>query len=149
MADPGSTVTMVRNRREHAMAFAIRGAVFVAEQGVPVELEWDDADDADTTRQMLAWHATQPVGVGRIVLGPSAGAARIGRLAVLPSARGRGVGAALVRGLEDLARERGFGMVELHAQVQALGFYERLGYAVDGPEFDDAGIPHRRMWQRL
>ncbi|HEY9330046.1 MAG TPA: GNAT family N-acetyltransferase, partial [Streptomyces sp.] len=69
----------------------------------------------------------------------------LGRLAVTKAARGLGVGAALVRAIEDAARELGLSAVDLHAQTHALGFYERLGYAAYGPEFLDAGIPHRAM----
>ncbi|NDZ98436.1 GNAT family N-acetyltransferase, partial [Streptomyces sp. SID10116] len=64
-------------------------------------------------------------------------------------ARGLGVGAALVRAIEDAARARGLTAVDLHAQTHALGFYERLGYEVYGPEFPDAGIPHRAMRKSL
>lgn len=60
-------------------------------------------------------------------------------------ARGLGVGAALVRAIEDAARELGLAAVDLHAQTHALGFYERLGYVAYGPEFPDAGIAHRAM----
>lgn len=135
------TVAMVASQREWALAFAIRGAVFVAEQGVAVELEWDEHDEH--AQQLLAWRFGQPIGVGRLVVLDGVG--RIGRLAVLPQARGAGTGVALVRGLEDLARDQGLTVVELHAQRQAVAFYERLGYRAEGPEFDDAGIPHRHM----
>ncbi|NED15506.1 GNAT family N-acetyltransferase, partial [Streptomyces sp. SID9124] len=68
-----------------------------------------------------------------------------GRLAVSRAARGLGVGAALVRAIEDAARDQGLAAVDLHAQTHALRFYERLGYEPYGPEFMDAGIPHRAM----
>lgn len=55
------------------------------------------------------------------------------------------MGVALVRAIEDESRERGLTAVDLHAQTHALGFYERLGYVAYGPEFPDAGIPHRAM----
>lgn len=65
------------------------------------------------------------------------------------AARGLGVGAALVRAVEAAARARGLTAVDLHAQTHALGFYERLGYQAYGPEFPDAGIPHRAMRRAL
>ncbi|MYS14106.1 GNAT family N-acetyltransferase, partial [Streptomyces sp. SID4982] len=64
-------------------------------------------------------------------------------------ARGLGVGAALVRAIEDAARGLGVTAVDLHAQTRALGFYERLGYTAYGPEFQDAGSAHRAMRRPL
>ncbi|MFF8376542.1 GNAT family N-acetyltransferase [Streptomyces sp. NPDC015661] len=136
--------------------FAVRREVFVVEQGVPQELEYDTYDA--TAVHVLAVRADGlPLGTGRLLYGadaagktggdPSVGS--LGRLAVAEAARGLGVGAALVRGIEDAARERGLSAVDLHAQTHALGFYERLGYAAYGPEFPDAGIPHRAMRRAL
>lgn len=73
----------------------------------------------------------------------------LGRLAVTREARGLGIGAALVRAIEDAARDQGLSAVDLHAQTHALGFYECLGYRAYGPEFPDAGIPHRSMRRAL
>ncbi|MFI6420666.1 GNAT family N-acetyltransferase [Streptomyces sp. NPDC050842] len=132
--------------------FAVRREVFVEEQGVPQELEYDTYDT--TAVHVLAVRADGlPLGTGRLLhgadaLGKTGGDATVGslgRLAVAKAARGLGVGAALVRGIEDTARERGLAAVDLHAQTHALGFYERLGYEAYGPEFPDAGIPHRSM----
>ncbi|CAM5244002.1 GNAT family N-acetyltransferase OS=Streptomyces alboniger OX=132473 GN=CP975_09040 PE=4 SV=1 [Streptomyces alboniger] len=61
------------------------------------------------------------------------------------TARGLGIGAALVGAIEEAARARGLTAVDLHAQTHATGFYERLGYVSYGPEFSDAGLPHRAM----
>ncbi|GDY66360.1 hypothetical protein SAV14893_057530 [Streptomyces avermitilis] len=98
-----------------------------------------------------------PLGTGRLLHGEAAAAktdgdltvGSLGRLAVTQDARGLGVGAALVRAIEDAARARGLAAVDLHAQTHALGFYERLGYVVYGPEFLEAGIPHRAMRRTL
>jgi predicted GNAT family N-acyltransferase len=73
----------------------------------------------------------------------------LGRLAVTGAARGLGVGAALVRAIEDAARERGLAAVDLHAQTHALGFYARLGYEPYGPEYLEAGIAHQGMRRSL
>ncbi|MFZ4297078.1 GNAT family N-acetyltransferase [Streptomyces cinereoruber] len=136
--------------------FAVRREVFVEEQGVPRELEYDTYDA--TAVHVLAVRADGlPLGTGRLLhgadaLGKTGGDASVGslgRLAVAKAARGLGVGAALVRGIEDAARERGLTAVDLHAQTHALGFYERLGYEAYGPEFPDAGIPHRAMRKAL
>lgn len=130
-----------------AEVHAIRHEVFVVEQEVPAELEWDGKDDG-------AVHVLAPgAGTGRLLLGADAAAknggdpdiAVLGRLAVLKPARGTGLGALLVRALEDEAAGLGLAGVHLEAQVHAIGFYTRLGYTASGPEFQDAGIAHRAM----
>ncbi|NUK52795.1 GNAT family N-acetyltransferase [Streptomyces lunaelactis] len=139
--------------------FAVRNAVFVVEQQVPEEIEYDalDAEDADTVHVLAVAADGLPLGTGRLLYGPAAAdrtggdasVGSLGRLAVNKAARGLGVGVALVRGIEDAARERGLAAVDLHAQTQALGFYERLGYVAYGPEFLDAGMGHRAMRRGL
>ncbi|KUL25290.1 GNAT family N-acetyltransferase [Streptomyces regalis] len=134
------------------MCFTVRKEVFVGEQGVPEDLEYDAYDTVAV--HVLAVRADGvPLGTGRLLYGEAAAAkvdgdpsvGSLGRLAVTKAARGLGVGAALVRAIEEAARARGLAAVNLHAQTHALGFYERLGYVAYGPEFPDAGIPHRAM----
>jgi predicted GNAT family N-acyltransferase len=84
--------------------------------------------------------AGRALGTGRLL--PDG---HIGRMAVLPQARGQGVGAALLRALMQAARDRGEREVALSAQTHAIAFYERFGFVVEGEEYDDAGIPHRMM----
>ncbi|MFE6786858.1 GNAT family N-acetyltransferase [Streptomyces sp. NPDC057680] len=136
--------------------FAVRREVFVGEQGVPPELEYDTYDT--TAVHVLAVREDGlPLGTGRLLLGADAvgktgadaSVGSLGRLAVSKAARGLGVGAALVRSIEAVARERGLTAVDLHAQTHALGFYERLGYEAYGPEFPDADMPHRAMRRAL
>ncbi|MFB7585689.1 GNAT family N-acetyltransferase [Streptomyces sp. NPDC056169] len=136
--------------------FAVRREVFVEEQGVPQELEYDPYDT--TAVHVLAVRADGlPLGTGRLLhgadaldrTGGDASVGSLGRLAVGKAARGLGIGAAVVRAIEDAARERGLAAVDLHAQTHALGFYERLGYEAYGPEFADAGMPHRAMRRAL
>lgn len=134
-------MTLVVAPADLAEAYPVRCAVFVVEQGVPVELERDAADA--TAHHVVARLDGTVVGAGRLVCDGPVGI--LGRLAVLPSARGQGVGAALVDLLERLAWDAGCDAVELHAQTHALGFYLRLGYAVTGPEFLEASIPHQGM----
>jgi predicted GNAT family N-acyltransferase len=117
---------------------AIRRAVFVDEQGVPPELEWDGRD-ADCAH-VLALVNRDPVGTGRLM--PTG---KIGRLAVLAASRRHGIGSRMLRRLVDLARERGLPEVYLHAQVSALPFYVAHGFVAEGDEFEEAGIAHRRM----
>ena len=136
--------------------FAVRKEVFVVEQGVPQELEYDEYDTVATHVLAVREDGT-PLGTGRLLYGEAAAAktdgdltvGSLGRLAVTKEARGLGVGVVLVRAIEDAARARGLAAVDLHAQTHALGFYERLGYEAYGPEFPDAGIPHRAMRRAL
>ncbi|WP_330184309.1 GNAT family N-acetyltransferase [Nocardia sp. NBC_01503] len=135
-------VVTVSTERDLADAYDIRMKVFVAEQGVPQELELDELDAiAD---HFLARLDGQPMGAGRLLVRENVGV--LGRLAVLPESRGTGVGVALVRAIEERARERGLSAIELHSQTHARGFYERLGYEAYGEIGDDAGIPH--IWMR-
>ena len=118
---------------------AIRLRVFVEEQNVPLELEWDGEDER--CEHALAYspeHA--PIGTGRLL--PDG---RIGRLAVLPEWRRQGAGSALLLYFLELARKRGFASVTLHAQTRATAFYARHGFQAHGEEFMDAGIPHVAM----
>jgi predicted GNAT family N-acyltransferase len=122
---------------------AVRQAVFIVEQSIPEAMEWD-ADDA-VCRHALAEDASgQPVGCGRLLAD-----GHIGRLAVLSSWRGRGVGSALLQHLMDLAGSLGHARVILNAQTQAMPFYARHGFAAVGEEFMEAGIPHRTMARNL
>jgi predicted GNAT family N-acyltransferase len=136
--------------------FAVRKEVFVGEQGVPEDLEYD-AHDAGALHVLAVAEDGTPLGTGRLLYGEAAAAhnggetsvGSLGRLAVAKEARGLGVGAALVRAVEEAAHARGLTAVDLHAQTHALGFYERLGYRAYGPEYLEAGIPHRAMRRSL
>lgn len=119
-------------------ASRIRSAVFVAEQGVPAELEMDEMDAR--CLHALAFEGNEPVGTGRLL--PDG---HLGRMAVLKAWRGRGVGAALLERLVRAARERGDREVLLSAQVHALGFYRARGFTAFGEVYDEAGIPHQQM----
>ncbi|MFF2553753.1 GNAT family N-acetyltransferase [Nocardia sp. NPDC058058] len=135
-------VVIVTTEQELADAYAIRMKVFVAEQGVPPELELDELDAV--ADHFLARLDGQPMGAGRLLVRENIGL--LGRLAVLAESRGTGSGVALVRAIEERARERGLAAIELHSQTHAQGFYERLGYETYGEIGDDAGIPH--IWMR-
>lgn len=122
---------------------AIRTTVFVIEQGVPEALEWDDVDPV--CAHALAFDRdANPIGCGRLL--PDA---HIGRMAVLAPWRGRGVGAALLTLLVELAREKGHRRAILNAQTDAVAFYTRYGFVVTGDEFEEAGIAHRIMERTL
>ncbi len=118
---------------------AVREQVFIREQKVPVELEWDTWDERCVHALALSGRH-QAVGTGRLL--PDG---HIGRMAVLQPWRGRGVGTALFHALMAEAKRRAYPLIELDAQSQVVGFYERFGFVVCSEEFMDAGIPHRRM----
>jgi len=126
-----------------AAAGAIREAVFVAEQGVPAEIELDEWDER-SEHALACEDGGRVVGTGRLL--PDG---HIGRMAVLRERRGRGVGAAVLAALIDRARERGMRRVVLNAQSRAVPFYARFGFAVSGDEFIEAGIPHVEMARKL
>ena len=116
----------------------IREAVFVVEQSVPAELEWD-AEDADAVH-FLAYEGNYPVGTIRLL--PSG---EIGRLAVLKDWRGLGLGQALLHAAISEAEQRGLRQQRLIAQVQAAPFYAKQGFKIVSEEYLDAGIAHVDM----
>lgn len=125
---------------------ALRREVFIDEQGVSEAEEVDGLDDQAI--HLLAHDGETPVGTARLLLKGETG--KIGRVCVLPKARGIGLGAALIRAaLEALRQEPGVRFAYLGAQSRATGFYEKLGFAVEGDAFLDAGIPHRQMRRAL
>ena len=124
---------------------AIRRAVFVDEQNVPEELEHDEHDA--TAVHLLATKEGLPIGTARLLIEGTTG--KIGRVALLAAARGTGAGAALMRAALDELKARGCTTAKLGAQTHALGFYEKLGFTAYGPDYDDAGIPHRDMKRPL
>ncbi|AYC41970.1 GNAT family N-acetyltransferase [Streptomyces griseorubiginosus] len=152
MSTPAYQVRVAEDPADREACFTVRKEVFVGEQGVPEDIEYD-AYDAVALHVLAVREDGVPLGTGRLLFGEAAAGktggdasvGSLGRLAVTQAARGLGVGAALVRAIEDAARARGLAAVDLHAQTHALGFYERLGYVAYGPEFPDAGIAHRAM----
>ena len=122
-------------------AFALRIAVFVEEQGISREDELDELDA--TAIHCVAYDGATPVGAGRLVLADGCG--KIGRMAVLASHRGRGIGARVLEALEREGRARGVREFRLSAQLSARGFYDRAGYAPVGDVYDEVGIPHLAM----
>jgi len=128
-------------------AQAIRSEVFIAEQKIPAEMEWDAAD-------AVAVHAVafnrfgMALATGRL-LEHVPGTAKIGRMAVRAAMRGSGIGRAVLDALMAAARERGDREVLLHAQLSAAPFYSRAGFVPRGPQFDEAGIAHVEMVRSL
>jgi predicted GNAT family N-acyltransferase len=129
--------------RDEQAIRALRTTVFVEEQSVPEDEEWDGLDP-ECTHAVAELPGGEAIGTGR--LHPSG---KIGRMAVLAEWRGQWVGAAILRRLLNEAAHLGMEAVYLHGQVPVLDFYARFGFVAEGPEFDEAGIPHRVMRLRL
>ncbi|MCC7218007.1 MAG: GNAT family N-acetyltransferase [Burkholderiales bacterium] len=143
MRSTAYTVRLADWQRDRDALALVRNAVFIVEQGVPANLEWDDVDRACV--HALALDAEgRAVGCGRLL--PDG---HVGRMAVLAPWRSRGVGSALLQRLIEVAIARGDARVALNAQVQAMPFYERFGFAAVGAPFDEAGIPHQAMSRSL
>jgi len=122
---------------------AVRDAVFVIEQRIPAEIEWDEQDPHSL--HLIARDVEHnPIGTGR--LSPEG---KIGRLAVLSAWRHQGVGKSIMTALLTEAQKRGWPEVSLSAQTSVLGFYERFGFVTAGETFIEAGIPHQAMRLKL
>jgi predicted GNAT family N-acyltransferase len=117
----------------------LREQVFVQEQGVPPELEWDGLD-TEAIHLLAEDTAGRPVGTARVLA-----SGQIGRMAVLPELRGRGIGAELLASALEASRGAGLPEPWLNAQTGAQRFYERAGFRPEGETFVEAGIPHRKM----
>ena len=130
-----------------AHARAIRTTVFIEEQRVPREMEWDEAD-THCVHAVAFNRFGMPLATGRLLVA-EAGVARIGRMAVSQTQRGGGVGRRVLEALMAEARRRGDREIVLHAQTSARAFYERAGFSPCGPVFVEAGIPHIEMSRAL
>jgi predicted GNAT family N-acyltransferase len=125
--------------------FRLRHEVFVIEQAVPPELERDEYDDGAT--HLVALAGDEMIGTLRIVA--AGDSAKVGRVAVRAAARKRGIGIRLMERAADIALQRGFRDLLLHAQLATVAFYRRLGYREEGDVFDEAGIAHVSMRKPL
>lgn len=132
-------------------AYNLREEVFVHEQNVPIELEIDHKDCLDTTVHVGVFEGDNLIAVGRILdFGKST--VHIGRIAVKKDFRNSGVGRFLILNMEDTIRESNIKNIicELDAQIQVIGFYEKLGYLVlNDVVFLDAGIKHKTMYKNI
>ena len=116
----------------------IRSTVFIKEQNVPVELEWDEFDDDST--HILAYYDNKPVGTARLL-----NDGHIGRMAVLKEYRNRNIGRNMLKYIIDIAQKRSIRNIELSAQEHAVDFYKKYGFSVTSDVYMDAGIPHYNM----
>lgn len=134
------------NSKIYEDAVNIRYEVFVEEQKVPADVEIDELEDK--SHHVVLYEDEQPMGTARIYHRGD-GIYKIQRVAVLKNYRGKGIGVQLMKECElQISKLRGT-KITLGAQLQALSFYEKLGYTAEGPEFMDAGIPHREMTKML
>ena len=120
----------------------IRTVVFIEEQHVPAELEWDGLDEQCT--HFIACIDTKCVATAR--LKPDG---QLGRMAVLKDFRQLGIGSQLLITALEYAKKSGFERIYLHAQTQVIDFYRQFGFITEGKEFMDAGIPHRAMFIKI
>ncbi|WP_339104882.1 GNAT family N-acetyltransferase [Haloterrigena salinisoli] len=139
-------VRVADTERAREDAFAVRRTVFVEEQGVDEELEYDEHDA--TATHFAAYDGDEPVGAARLRAYED-GVGKVERVAVLESHREAGVGRAVMAALEEQAQREGLESLKLHAQTRAAGFYRSLGYERYGEEFEEAGIPHVAMRKSL
>ena len=137
------TVSLVSWHDGEPLLKSIREAVFVNEQGVPAELEWDGLDES--CRHALALsHKGDAIGCGRML--PNG---HIGRISVLPQWRKQKVGTAIMEALLDYARAHDYKQVDVDAQTYAVPFYRGFDFVEQGKEFMDAGLPHIKMFLKL
>ena len=137
-------VRISRGDDDFQRALEVRWRVFVEEQGVPADLEHDEQDAVAV--HALAEMDGAVIATGRLTFDEGA---RIGRVAVLPDYRHRGLASAVVAALEHEASRQGYREVSLHAQTYVQALYDKLGYVVSGPVFVEAGIDHVPMTKAL
>ncbi|QNX09287.1 GNAT family N-acetyltransferase [Acinetobacter seifertii] len=116
----------------------IREQVFIQEQGIASEDEWDDFDA--TAVHFMVYDKEQPIATARLLSQHS-----VGRVAVLMSYRKQGIGKILMQHIIDYARNQKLPYLKLSAQTYVTAFYEALGFNVQGEVYQDCGIPHINM----
>jgi predicted GNAT family N-acyltransferase len=130
------------------LAFTIRKEVFVEEQGVPSEDEFDEFDKLnEDSEHILVYYNERPVGTGRVRWIDGFG--KLERICILEPYRKLGLGKVILNALEGIAKEKEVLKVKLHAQTHAEGFYEKLGYQTSSSTFMEDGIPHILMMKSL
>lgn len=138
-------ITLVSDLKQ---AFTIRKEVFVKEQGVPLEDEFDEFDTLNgLSEHILVYYNEQPVGTGRVRWVDGIG--KLERICILETYRKFGLGKVIINALEEIAEEKGVSQVKLHGQTQAEVFYKKLGYQTSSSMFIEDGIPHILMIKEL
>ncbi|MCH7336553.1 GNAT family N-acetyltransferase [Acinetobacter sp. NIPH 2699] len=116
----------------------IRELVFIAEQNIPEQDEWDDQDAI--SQHFVVYDQDQPIATARLLQNHS-----VGRVAVLNAYRGQGIGRLIMLEIIAYAKKQAYPFLQLSSQVHAISFYEKLGFIVRGDEYDECGIPHIEM----
>jgi predicted GNAT family N-acyltransferase len=137
------TVSLVSWHDGEPLLKSVREAVFIKEQGIPAELEWDGVDERCRHALALSLQG-QAIGSGRMLAN-----GHIGRIAVLPPWRKKKVGTAIMEALLDYARAHDYKQVDVDAQIYAMPFYRSFGFVEQGEQFMDAGLPHIKMTLKL
>lgn len=136
--------TRITNDEDLRKAFAIRKEVFVLEQGVPPQDEFDQFDALDgICEHILVFYKDQAVGTGRVRFLEDVG--KLERICILEPYRNFGLGKVIIKALEEIVEGRGAIQVKLHGQTHAEGFYTKLGYRTSSEPFMEDGIPHILM----
>jgi predicted GNAT family N-acyltransferase len=137
------TVSLVSWHDGEPLLKSVREQVFIREQGISPELEWDNLDEG--CRHALALsHKGDAIGCGRMLAD-----GHIGRIAVLPQWRKQKVGTAIMEAFLDYARAHDYPQVDVDAQTQAVQFYRSFDFVEEGKVFMDAGLPHIKMRLKL
>lgn len=138
-------VKIVENQQELEDAFFVRKIVFVEEQNVPPEEEIDELENE--AKHFVAYDHNEPIGAGRFRVVEGAG--KVERICVLKDKRNTGAGKAIMKKIEEYAKETGIEKLKLNAQTHAIPFYTNIGYDVVSDGFLDAGIPHKTMVKNI
>lgn len=138
-------VLVVKNEKQLEDAFSIRRSVFIEEQQVPEEEEIDQYEDESV--HFVLYDQNKAIGAGRYRTFEEYG--KVERICILSENRKGGSGKALMKGIEEFAKQNGAPALKLNAQTHAIPFYSRLGYEIISEEFLDAGIPHKTMYKKL
>ncbi|WP_179946578.1 MULTISPECIES: GNAT family N-acetyltransferase [Listeria] len=142
------TVKKVVNEQMRKDALQIRFDVFVTEQHVDPELEWDEFDNDPSTIMFIDYDDDgTPLATGRLRLLPNYG--KVERICAQKKARGKGSGRRIMETIEQEAKQQGASKLKLGGQVTAIPFYEKLGYTVCSDIFMDAGIEHKEMEKNI
>ena len=149
MVVPEVVVKVAETPAEFEGAVTVRMRVFVGEQGIPANVEVDDADSAPDTVHAVALHQGAVIATGRLLPDVDGKGPHIGRMAVERDWRRNGVGGKVLTFLEEQGRLLQFQQITLHAQEYVKSFYEQHGYDEVGEMFLEEGIPHREMVKTL
>lgn len=137
----GLVIRKTETKKEYFNALDIRKIVFIDEQNVPIELEIDEYDKCAT--HFIVINDDEIVGTARLVISDKNG--KIGRMCILKEYRNKGIGSKLLSVIIEDSKRNNIDYLYLNAQINAMQFYEKNGFIVDGQEFMDAGIPHKQM----